>query len=120
MRKQQLKQIESVHSTGAIWIYFPQVRLGSGNRDFHYTHWSILIDRFDPRDLQGLSTQPKQITAQGPDPTIFFLSSNEHEALRYSFIFSTWLKVAQIQHVSEEKNNKKQLTMLIELQPFCL
>ncbi|XP_052245660.1 uncharacterized protein LOC127854638 [Dreissena polymorpha] len=59
-----------------------QVRLGSGNRDFHYTHWSILIDRFDPRDLQGLSTQPKQITAQGPDPTIFFLSSNEHEALR--------------------------------------
>ncbi|XP_052236745.1 uncharacterized protein LOC127848363 [Dreissena polymorpha] len=59
-----------------------QIRYGSSNRDYHYTHWSVIIDRFDPRDLEGLGTQPKVVPAKGPDATTFFLSKEEKTSLR--------------------------------------
>lgn len=65
-----------------------QVRLESGNRDFHYTHWSVIIDRFHPRDLQDLSIEPKAVPASGPDPKTFFLSKEEHASLRKCY---SWL-----------------------------
>ncbi|XP_052809628.1 uncharacterized protein LOC128238094 [Mya arenaria] len=65
-----------------------QVRLDGGNRDFHYTHWSVIIDRFHPRDLQDPSIEPKAVSAGGPDPKTFFLSKEEHASLRKCY---SWL-----------------------------
>ncbi|XP_060599721.1 uncharacterized protein LOC132753283 isoform X2 [Ruditapes philippinarum] len=58
-----------------------QVRLESGNKDFHYTHWSVIIDRFNPRDLKHLSLEPKALPIGGCDPMTFFLSKEEHASL---------------------------------------
>lgn len=69
-----------------------QVRLGSGNRDFHYTHWSVLIDRFNPRDLQDLGIEPKAVPVGGPDPTAFFLSKEEHASLILEGATPGWLR----------------------------
>jgi hypothetical protein len=60
-----------------------QVRLESGNRDFHYTHWSVIIDIFNPRDLKDLSIEPKALPIGGPDPMTFLLSKEEHASLRF-------------------------------------
>ncbi|XP_053405618.1 uncharacterized protein LOC123556242 isoform X2 [Mercenaria mercenaria] len=65
-----------------------QVRIGSGNRDFHYTHWSVIIDRLLPIDLPDLNQEPKVLTVNGPDPSKFYLNTEEHKALRDTF---TWL-----------------------------
>ncbi|WAR09365.1 LOW QUALITY PROTEIN: hypothetical protein MAR_019323, partial [Mya arenaria] len=65
-----------------------QVRLDGGNRDFHYTHWSVIIDRFHPRDLQDPSIEPKAVSAGGPDPKTLLFSKEEHASLRKCY---SWL-----------------------------
>lgn len=56
---------------------FLQIRLGSGNRDFHYTHWTVMVNRATGED------EPKIVPLEGPDPSIFFLDDAEHTKLRY-------------------------------------
>lgn len=65
-----------------------QVRVGSGNKDYHYTHWTVLVDRLLPIDVPELSRQPKVIPPDGPDPNLFFLSDEECAVLKSSY---TWL-----------------------------
>ena len=65
---------------------FLQVRAGSGNRDYHYTHWTILIDRATEEDLSDLSEIPKHVPIEGPDTSVFFLNDEEHQQLRYLFV----------------------------------
>lgn len=63
-------------------VIFFQVRVGSGNRDFHYTHWSVLVDRITPLDFPDLSRREKTVCGDGPNPDFFYLNSEEHEMLR--------------------------------------
>lgn len=42
-----------------------KVRVGSGNKDYHYTHWTVLVDRLLPIDVPELSRQPKVIPPDG-------------------------------------------------------
>ncbi|XP_062588335.1 uncharacterized protein LOC134250012 [Saccostrea cucullata] len=65
-----------------------QVRVGSGNKDYHYTHWTVLVDRLLPIDVPELSRQPKVIPPDGLDPNLFFLSDEECAVLKSSY---TWL-----------------------------
>ena len=34
------------------------MRVCSGNRDWHYTHWTVYPDRFHPDDFKDLSCHP--------------------------------------------------------------
>jgi hypothetical protein len=60
-----------------------QVRVNSGNKDFHYTHWTILPDRFRPNDLSSLSdTKPTQAQRSDPCTTGSLLDISDDETTR--------------------------------------
>ena len=59
-----------------------QVRLGSGNKDYHYTHWTILPDRHTEADLESLSSEPP-IRYEKPDPEFFYTTPEEDQAIRF-------------------------------------
>ena len=59
--------------------------MDSGNKDFHYTHWSVLVDRATEADLEHLSDEAKVVQPEGPDPAMFFLSQDEENELRFRF-----------------------------------
>lgn len=64
-----------------VLFYSLKVRLGSGNKDFHYTHWTVLPDRFDDCDLIQLDdTKPCRITP--PKLSTFYCSPEENISLR--------------------------------------
>ena len=58
--------------------------MSSGNRDYHYTHWTILPDRFADDDLKHLSDSP-------PIPPehlteVFYCTDEDHKLLKYEHI----------------------------------
>ena len=60
-----------------------QVRLGSGNRDFHYTHWTVYPDRFVDAEFEDLSTEPVGHPGANPPRASFLCSDSENESMRY-------------------------------------
>ena len=70
------------------YVLFYQVRAGSGNRDYHYTHWTIIVDRATEADLSELSDTPKLVPIEGPDATVFFVNEEEHHQLRYTCLYA--------------------------------
>lgn len=60
-----------------------QVRIKAGNKDFHYTTWTILPDRFTDEDLNSLSDEKIQFDVGTKIPT-FYCNPEEDGIMRYS------------------------------------
>ncbi len=62
-----------------------QVRLSSGNRDFHYTHWTVLPDRFLPNEIAAVLGKATGDGVKDGDPPceIFYCNQEENTSLRY-------------------------------------
>lgn len=74
-----------------------KVRVGSGNKYYHYTHWTVLVDRLLPINVPELSRQTKVIPPDGLDPNLFFLSDEECAVLKqvHNYIFPSEIGIFQ-------------------------
>ena len=66
------------------FFFFLQVRLGSGNKDFHYTHWTIYPDRFSAADLEEQNLTREIPEGRNPIPPagLFYCTNEENDCLR--------------------------------------
>ncbi len=55
--------------------------MASGNRDYHYTHWTVQVDRATDQDRDHLGVA--QTVLPVPIPEAFFLNQEEEASLRY-------------------------------------
>lgn len=68
-----------------------KVRVGSGNKYYHYTHWTVLVDRLLPIDVLELSRQPKVRPPDGLDPNLFFFCQTKSVPFLSKFIIIFFL-----------------------------
>lgn len=86
-----------------------KVRVGSGNKDYHYTHWTVLLDRLLSIDVPELSRQPEVIPPDGLDPILFFCQTKSVPFLSKFIIIFSLLRLENFKDVAFIKRYYKVL-----------